>query len=144
MEFLRKLVYDRQNYTNVFIQFEAVGKLPEEEEVEEEEDEGQAEEEIENFVLPSNIHSSPSSQSVRSESSQSSSSSAIEKKFTCGNCNVRQKNVAMECGHSVCAECYENIKEQRKIECVNVRGVKRREKEEKKNKVSVYKLWPYH
>lgn len=134
-EFLRKLVFNRPNYTNVFIEFDTVGPLPEEEVEKEDDDElEEDEEEIQNILSPSIVHSSQSSQSLSSASSQSSSSSVIEKKLTCGNCNIRQKNVAMECRHSVCTECYESMKDDRKKECAHIRGAKRREKEEKKIK----------
>lgn len=120
MEFLRKLVFNRPTYTKVFLDFDAVGKLPEEE-VEIEDDEGQEqeeEEEMDNILLPSTIYSTQSSQSVCSASSTasvcsspstSSTSSVIDRKFICGVCNKLQKSVAMECRHSVCTKCYEKM-----------------------------------
>lgn len=130
-EFLRTLVYERPTYTNVFIEFNAIGKLPEDEQ-QEEEDEGTDEEDVENIVIPSQTPSSPSTQSACSTPSPTSSShSGLEKKFICGVCNVRPKNVGLECSHIVCTACYEDMKNDRKKQCTRFRS-KRKEKEEKK------------
>lgn len=141
MDFLRQLIFERSDFTHTFIDFESVGPVPEgEEEVEGDEekdiDEDEHEEEEEEATsstircIPS---PSPSLHSVGSSSS-SSSSSQFDKRLICTLCNERQKNCLMQCSHSICTICFNDMKEARKLECANIRGKTRRINEEKKLK----------
>lgn len=123
---MRKLVYQRPTYTNLFIEFDAISKLPEDEQ-QEEEDEGTEEKEIENVVLPSQAPLSPSTQSVCSTSSSTSSSySGIEKNSHLV-CAIYGKKVWP---WSAVISSAPNAKDDRKKECARLRG-KRKENEEK-------------
>lgn len=133
MEFLRKLVYDRPSFTNTFIDFDCVGPLPEddvENEIGEEVEDVEIECDMDN-IISATVPASPSSQSVCSTMSASSSSS-LSGKLTCGICAMRQKDALLQCGHSVCMLCFEQMKRERKAECSKIRG-KKRERSKKKN-----------
>lgn len=133
MEFLRKLVYNRPNFTKNFMEFENVGPISEEEEeeenAEEEEDDGECE--IENIGL-TNYARMPSSPS--SYSTCSTMSAASTTKLTCGNCGLREKDTLLQCGHSTCSFCFEQMKNERKEQCCKIKGKNKRAKEEKKLK----------
>lgn len=125
MEFLRQLVFDRPNFTNTFINFESVGELPEDEvdtdeEVEEEEEEY---EDNEASIVPS--------QSLCSTVSATSSACSIDKRLLCGVCKEREKDTVIQCGHSMCSVCFDNLKEARKMECAKIRSKVERLAEEK-------------
>lgn len=135
MDFLRQIIFERSDFTHTFIDFESVGPVPEGEEVEEgdeEEDNDEDEQQQEEGATLSSIRSipspSPSMQSVGSSSS--SSSSQFDKRLICKLCNQRQKNCLMQCSHSICTICFNNMKEARKLECANIRSKVRRQKEE--------------
>lgn len=58
----------------------------------------------------------------------------MDNKLKCGNCMHNKKDLLLQCGHIVCTPCFEKMKFDRKKECENVKGKKKREMEEKKLK----------
>lgn len=111
----------------LFLNFDAVSHLPEEESEDDDE-----EDKVQSVSCSS---SSSSSQSIQP-------ASLLSSQLVCKNFNVLQKDIAMGCGHLICFVYFEKLKEDRKTECADVRGKKTKKRASKNFALRFSWLWP--
>lgn len=110
--------------------FDGVGQLPEDE-IEAEAEDGEESDYIEDDEQSeTGSVISSSSSGISSLSSIPSTQSALLSQLECKNCKLRQKDVAMGCGHVICSICFDKMKEARKRDCAKIKGKKNREAQE--------------